>query len=370
MIRRRKHFSGSYRQEDVCFLLRRLQITPTNLAAREAAIQFQKAHYSEMIGPEDRPSRERLSMFRSCLEQNGARFAMDLSMLAEKLILSARTSRLTLVSLARAGTPVGILLRRIILQRTGWRKEDVPHYSISVIRDRGVDLTALHHILRNSRPENIRFIDGWTGKGTIAGELAKTLEKHLASKGRPDPGLWVPLDISGVAIASASREDYLIPSVLLGGTLSGLVSRSILPRKDLGRKCFHGCLELGHLRRYDLSRWFIHIMMEKVEARGGQAVDPKVPMAPPFFRHDARNALGEIAREFRVMDLNRLKVGFGETVRVLLRRVPHRILVQNPQSPDARQVVQLACLRGVEVEIRPAMFYQAVAIIKDLRNRQ
>ena len=93
-------------------------------------------------------------------------------------------------------------------------------------------------------------------------------------------------------------------------------------------------------------------------------------MTPPFFRHDARNALGEIAREFKVMDLNWLKVGFGETVRVLLRRVPHRILIQNPQSPDARQVVQLACRRGVEVEIRPAMFYQAVAIIKDLRNSQ
>ena len=363
-----KHYSGSYAPEDVSFLLRRLHISPTALPEREAAIQLHGRHYSEMIGPEDRPSRERLTVFRLCLEQNGTRFASDLVKLADMLIASATGNTLALVSLARAGTPVGILLRRAILRRTGWKASAVPHYSISVIRDRGVDLAALGHILDQCSPDSVRFIDGWTGKGTIAKELRTSLAGFPCSPGQLDSGLWVPLDISGVAGWSAGYHDYLIPSVILGGTISGLVSRSVLPRADIGHAVFHGCVALDHLRRYDISRWFLNHMMLMVDELQDSSAssDPCASRTPASLRGDSERALNDIAEEFGVSDFNKVKVGLGETVRVLLRRMPRRILLRDTQGADGRLVARLAKMRGAEVDVRPDMFYQAVAIIADL----
>jgi len=361
------HYSGSYAPEDVSFLLRRLHISPTALPEREAAIQLQGRHYSEMIGPEDRPSRERLAVFRSCLEQNGMRFAADVVKLADLLVASATEGKLALVSLARAGTPVGILLRKAILRRTGWKESAVAHYSISVIPHRGVDLVALEHILESWPRECVRFIDGWTGKGTIAKELHRTLSENKPVTDGLDPGLWVPLDISGVAGQSANHEDYLIPSVILGGTISGLVSRSILPRSDVGQRLFHGCVALDHLRRYDVSRWYIENMMGKVSKLQGNVAFDSTSVSLPSLCADSERALSDLAREFAVTDLNRIKVGLGETVRVLLRRMPHRVLLRDTQSADGRLVERLARMRKVEVEVRPQMFFQAVAIIADIR---
>jgi hypothetical protein len=43
-----------------------------------------------------------------------------------------------------------------------------------------------------------------------------------------DSGLYVLVDLAGVAAVAASAEDYLIPSSILNATLSGLISRSVL----------------------------------------------------------------------------------------------------------------------------------------------
>jgi hypothetical protein len=63
------------------------------------------------------------------------------------------------VSLARAGTPMGALLARALrwLGRT-----DVRHYSISIIRDRGIDENALAFILRNGKGVRRRDWRSWT----------------------------------------------------------------------------------------------------------------------------------------------------------------------------------------------------------------
>ena len=52
----------------------------------------------------------------------------------------AKGERGVLVSLARAGTPIGILLRRYLRGRYG---ADIPHYTISIIRGRGIDRNAM-----------------------------------------------------------------------------------------------------------------------------------------------------------------------------------------------------------------------------------
>lgn len=355
-------FSGSYAADDVTFLLRRLDLKPVRLEERERLIQSGSRHYSEMIGPEDAPSRERVKLFRECLEANGPRLARDLVSLAEMLARSAANGDLTLVSIARAGTPIGVLLTRLLRARLGPAR--VRHYSISVIRDRGIDLHALRWITARHDTRTLRFIDGWTGKGTIAKEIAVSLGA-AGYNGSIDRGLWVPLDISGSAARAASEDDYLIPSSLLGGTISGLVSRSVLPRADIGAAQFHGCLELKHLRRYDLSRWFIRRMEALCERRNG--ADDSSRSSDASQRHaESQSFIDELMHEFAIKDRNRVKIGIGETVRVALRRLPERILLRDSASADAALISRLAHLRGVPVEHRPTMPHAAVGLIADI----
>jgi hypothetical protein len=355
-------FSGSYAAEDVTFLLRRLDLQPVRLEEREQLIQSGNRHYSEMIGPEDAPTRERVRIFRECLGANAGRLAQDLVTLAAMLEATAVDGELTIVSIARAGTPIGVLLTRLLRARMGVEK--VRHYSISVIRDRGIDLAAVDFIVARHGVESIRFIDGWTGKGTIANEIAASFAKLPQYRGRIDDGLWVPLDISGAARGAASVDDYIIPSSLLGGTISGLVSRSVLPREDIGARMFHGCLELTTLRRYDLSRWFVDLL----EAR---CLRLKPLPAPDTSARQASFAAAQrfidgLMAEFGITDRNRVKIGIGETVRVALRRLPERVLLRSEESADAALIARLARLRGVPVEYRPEMPQAAVGLIANV----
>ena len=355
-------FSGSYSCGDVTFLLRRIELAPTALPERERLIQSGRRHYSEMIGPEDAPTRQRIQLFRECLSSNGQRLASDSLALANALAASAPQRDLTIVSIARAGTPIGVLLLRLLRSHFGWPEDAVRHYSISVIRDRGLDAQALNWIMARHGAETIRFVDGWTGKGTIATELRVSLNSDQRFAGSVDAGLWTPLDISGCAKWSASVDDYLIPCSLLGGTISGLVSRSVLPRADIGSAQFHGCVELTNLRRYDLSRWFVRVM---------QALCRDAPATRPTSENPQRRYartqefIDELMQEFKISDRNRVKVGIGEAVRVALRRLPDRLLLRETASADARMISKLAALRGIPIEHRSQMPVAAVALIAE-----
>lgn len=353
-------FSGSYAPDEVTFLLRRLRLETTPLEQREQKIQSGHSHYSEMIGPEDAPTRERLRLFRECLVTNGARMATDIATLADALAASVVGGELTIVSIARAGTPVGVLLLHRLRQTAPHLR--VTHYSISVIRDRGVDLVALRWIISRHSPATLRFVDGWTGKGTIAGELKRSLAAWKEAPTNLDPGLWVPLDVCGVASFAASSQDYLIPSTLLGGTISGLISRSVLPRGEESQ--LHGCVSLHHLRRHDLSRWFVKKMIIKMNCIPPGSSPPPNASGGPARHAETTNCLAETMTRHGIQDANRVKLGIGETVRVLLRRLPH-VVCLSPDSPaaDAQMIRCLAALRDVPVESVPALAFDALAVI-------
>src|SRR4051794_4540118 len=157
-------FSGSYQPEDVVFLLKPVRLEPTPVAEKERLIQSGRRHYSEMLSREHRPSPAYLRLFHDALVREKARFAGHLISLA-RLIAGRHPGPVTLVSLARAGTPVGVLLGRILRRHLG---RAAVHYSISIIRDRGIDEVALEHVLRLHPADSVAFVDGWTGKGVIA----------------------------------------------------------------------------------------------------------------------------------------------------------------------------------------------------------
>ncbi len=89
-------------------------------------------------------------------------------------IIKKRGKDLVLVSLARAGTPIGILIKRYIKHKYNI---DVPHYSISIIRDIGIDTNALNYVVKEHPTAQLQFIDGWTGKGVIQNTLFDACEK-------------------------------------------------------------------------------------------------------------------------------------------------------------------------------------------------
>jgi hypothetical protein len=354
-------FAGSYAQDDVQFLLTRLAAADfVGLEAKEALIQSGRRHYSEMLSPERLPSARYLALFDEACRLNGERMARDCLRLAA-LIARRRSGAVTLVSLARGGTPVGVILKRL-LERVFARP--ATHYSVSIVRDRGIDANALRHILAQGHaPESIVFVDGWTGKGVIARELANSIARFNAEHGVAlDPGLFVLSDLAGAAAVAASCEDYLIPSSILNATVSGLVSRSVL-NAAIQPGDFHGCVLYEEFAAEDRSRSFVDMVegLALAQAR----LDTPVEAADVHAAAARSQAYIALARQrYGIDDLNLIKPGIGEATRVLLRRLPRLLLLRDAHAPALAHLRLLAEEKHVPVEIDQSLPYQAVSLIR------
>ena len=363
-------FSGSYAPADVTFLLTPLQLESTPVEEKERLIQSGRRHYSEMIGVERAPDATYLGFFEAAMAREGARFARDVAALA--LALAARAScqgrqgrELVLVSLARAGTPVGVLLRRA-LQHLGRR---VRHYSISIIRDRGIDTAALDLILAEHEAGDLVFVDGWTGKGAIADELHASGGAYAAARGVSlDTSLAVVADLGGCAGLAATHDDYLIPSSILNAVVSGLVSRTIRAA-DASPGALDGCVYYEAMVSADRSRWFVDALMAPLHAALGDGTLQRArrdEAHSAVLRARSEQMVDDLKRRFDVTDRNRIKPGIGEATRALLRRVPERLLLQSAEGVDLEHLRLLAARRGVPVEIEPALPHRAVTLIRSL----
>ncbi|MDR2613009.1 MAG: cysteine protease StiP family protein [Deltaproteobacteria bacterium] len=360
-------FHGSYAPEDVTFLLKVVELAPLGIEERELRVQSGESHYSEMIGPEAPPDPDYLSFFAEALERNLGRLASDLVKTAS-LIALLRPGPVTLVSIARSGTPVGVVLGRLLRALFA---RDCVHFSISVVRDRGADLNALRRVASLRPPESVVFVDGWTGKGVIARELRRSLAGPGAALGAAFPReLAVLSDLCGEAELSAGSDDWLIPTCLLNGTVSGLVSRTILNRDLTGPGDFHGCLYYGGLEPHDLSRPLADRMTAAAAAAARR--DPRLLAWCEFpreaerarAREGSRAFLDSVRRRYGISDPNHVKPGLGEATRALLRRSPGLLAVRDPGDPDVRHAILLAGRRGVPVEVDTALAYRAVALIR------
>lgn len=348
-------FHGSYAPEDVTFLLRPARIALTDVRAKEVLIQSGARHYSEMLSEERLPDARYLDLYHAALARNAGRVRRDVELLAERIAARPQTAHsCTVISLARAGTPVGVLLRRALLRRG----IDGVHYSISIIRGRGIDRIALAHIAARRGTSDAVFVDGWTGKGAITGEL----EASLAA----DPLGFVPFlaviaDPAGCASLAATSEDYLIPSGILGGIVSGLVSRSVLSDTLVGPGEFHACRHLEEFAAADQSRAFI----AAVEAAALPHADHPAwtPAAALASRADCAALLDALMAEFAVIDRNRIKPGIAEATRAVLRRVPEAVFVRDKADGEVAHLLHLAQQSGVSVFERELRNYRAVTLI-------
>jgi len=354
-------FPGSYRVGEVDFLLRRLpQQDFIDVAEKEALIQSGQRHYSQMLSPESAPSERYMRLFDAACAANSARMAQDCLRLAG-LIAGRRAQQVTIVSLARAGTPVGVVVTRLLRERFG---RAAVHYCVSIVRDRGIDAAALRHILAQGHaPESIVFVDGWTGKGVIARELAGSVDAFNLRHGVAiDAGLYVLSDLAGAAACAASCDDYLIPSSILNATVSGLVSRTVMP-DDLSEDEFHGCVFYVDFAGIDRSQKFADDLTALALALSADAVETPAVDAPAA-RERSQAYLGAAMGRYGVADVNLVKPGIGEATRVLLRRVPRLLVLRAADAPAVAHLAALAEEKQVPVEIDPGLPYHAVSLIR------
>lgn len=347
---------GTYKSEDVIVLLKDItgmvETLPT--AEREKNIQS-GTHYSEMLPIEYEPTPEYMRIYRDALVRYSGITAKAVARVAEK-IMEDKGGEAVLVSLARAGTPIGILIKRYIAQRYGI---DTAHYTISIIRDRGIDKNAMDYILKRHRPEKIQFVDGWTGKGAIQRELNKAMLEYKAVS----PGLAVLSDPAYIAEKCGTHEDFLIASSCLNATVSGLLSRTFLRSDIIGKEDYHGALFYKELADRDETYRFI----ESVESSfpRGAFDDGREDKAEKPVISDVE----AICAEYGIDDINLVKPGIGETTRVLLRRLPWRVLVHSLNDEEhLGHIYRLAKEKGAEIKEYPLKNYRACGIIRKISD--
>ncbi|MEU7578999.1 phosphoribosyltransferase [Streptomyces sp. NPDC041068] len=356
---------SSYAPEDVGWLLQDLSDVTLEAPTeeREEAIQSGGAHYAESLPVEYQPSERYQELFRAALDTSAARIAQAVGTVAET-VLAERSPRPVLVSLARAGTPVGVLMRRWAAHRHGL---DLPHYAVSIVRGRGIDANALRWLAAHHDPADVVFVDGWTGKGAITRELAEAVREFEEAGGPAgfSPEIAVLADPGSCVRTYGTREDFLIPSACLNSTVSGLISRTVLRADLVGPDDFHGAKFYRELADADVSGEFV----DAVVSRFGEVVDAvdaqvkEVLSAERAPTWEGWAAVERISEEYGIHDVNLVKPGVGETTRVLLRRVPWKILACAGAGADLDHVRLLAEQRGVPVEEVGELPYTCVGLI-------
>ncbi|WP_424951630.1 cysteine protease StiP domain-containing protein [Deinococcus sp.] len=336
-----RYVQSSYAPADIQLLIGAAPAPQVSLREKEARIAAGES-YGHFLTPEAAPTALQTATYHSALRRNGPVIASALLGLATQLEARFGGS-VTLVSLARAGFPVGALLHRL-LHRRGL---DSAHYGVSIVRGVGLDMAALETVLAERPVSSIVFVDGWTGKGSILDTLQRSLQRHAVR-----PHFAALYDPAGVADMAGSHADLLLPHAALNATVSGLMSRSFLTMQR------HAAEYLHHLAAHDLS----NVYLDALEALCADAT----PLASPGPRPQRPADLAfAVARRYGCTDPHRAKPGIGEATRVFLRRLPAALIIR-ASTPDTGHLETLARAGHIPVHTEAALPYAAMSLIQEL----
>ena len=370
------NFSGSYLPPEVTLLLDIVSadsvndISPTQ---KEALIQSGQRHYSDMLTLEKPPSATHEALYNQALAAGKQRMANDVTSLAFSLhqlfhACVSASQPLILVSLVRAGLPIGVLLQKALSDASVSYALASQHYGVSIIRDRGLDPVALQYILQQHPHSPIVFVDGWTGKGAIYGELQRSLaqitdkqqQAQLFHQGEGVIPLVTLADPAGVAWLSASNDDWLMPASLLNSTVSGLISRTLYREPSDG---LHQAVYYDKLQLWDRSGEFIQTI---------DALRQQIPLPTPLTgkllpTFATQSVIDDLATRFAINNRNRIKPTIAEATRAILRRDPEYVLVNEMADGQDTALLRHLCKEKNIQLIEDASIapYQAVTIIKN-----
>lgn len=339
----------SYNKDDVTLLLKDLTgiVEPVSLEEREKRVANGEYVRSILI-KEYEVSKEYRDIVNKYIPMFAENTALLVKALAEKLI-EAKGKNIVLVDIVRAGIPVGILVKRYLKYKYDI---DVMHYGISLVK--GLDKEAMQFIINKHGAENIQFIDGWTGKGTVAKEVKESCKEFNGV----DDGLAVLSDAIGVSKYTGTKQDVYIPNSPLNASITGLVSITILNERFKGDGDFHGAAYLKELEEIDQSKEFVDLVssyFNKVE---------KMEIAD-----DAEFMADDTEIDKLDLELNRdkklINPGINEAARAVLRRKLECLLVNDMNDIECKPLIELAKCKGVKVKEHSLKGYKAISIAND-----
>jgi hypothetical protein len=354
----------SYKPEDITFLLKDLSSVEieSSVEAREKSFQH-GSHYAESLPIEYRPSIAYTELYHQALKESADRVALLVGVLTKRVRRFATTDDVVLISLARAGSPIGILMKRYAEK---FLKLNWPHFSISILRGKGIDEESVKTIRALYPNSHLQFIDGWTGKGAIQKELTKSVQKLNSSyQLQLNDELAVLSDPGECATLYGTREDFLIPNACLNATVSGLISRTILNEQFQKADDYHGAKYYSELEIEDVSNDFVDDISNRFHNQ--EAMIENLSINFPITNERTWRGMQEveaIAQKFyKTADTSKVKPSVGETTRVLLRRKPFKILVRDSQHESVRHIMHLCQEKNIPVEVDPNLFYRAIGLI-------
>ncbi|MDR2879383.1 MAG: cysteine protease StiP family protein, partial [Fusobacteriales bacterium] len=238
---------------------------------------------------------------------------------------------------------------------------NIPHYSISIIRGKGIDENALLHIINKHKNTNLQFVDGWIGKGAVFQELKKAVEIfNQKYKTKLNYELAVIADPTGLTSLSAVQEDIFIPSSCLNSTVSGLISRTVHNKNFIEPNDFHGVKIYNEFLEYDLSNFFINKISNCFKNTKSLKLSLKSDI---IMKEHVNEQILKIQNKFDIKEWSKIKPGIGETTRVLLRRNALLILVKNFENKNIRHILYLADKKNIKIIEYKDMNYECIGII-------
>lgn len=366
----------TYSPEDVILMVDEIKnFEFTDIKTKERLIQSGQAHYSTMLSKESLPTAMQMDVFNQALERYKDKVAYGVMYLANSIqskMHSIKKKEIVLISLIRAGLPLGVSIQRF------FRQEGIKstHYGVSIIRDKGIDEIAMNAIMKAHPKAFIAFIDGWVGKGAISQQLSDSCAKlsiHRYFYALSDPTPHITND-------APYKEDWLIPFGILGSVVSGLLSRTIYQEKPK----MHGAIFFDdeNFKKADVTQHYLDVIDEAVVRRKQefkkwnedanhyilevlQGNDEPLGVAPKFYDSNVSKLCQSIMTTFNVSKLNNVKPSIAEATRAVLRRVPEKVLVKDKNDPDLALLIDLCNKNDVSIQEFDTSPYRAITIIKN-----
>lgn len=345
--------AGTYEKDDCVFLLSDLTNIVTPVSAEEKKCRLASGSKSwEMIPYEHLPSESDNMLFLRLLQENKEAISHYVGTLCES-ILAIKGKDIVLVSLARGGTPIGVLCKRYFQKI---HQLEVPHYCVSLIRNVGIDESALSYIIDMHPSSKIQFLDGWTGMGLISSELTKYVSDFNHRTGNSiDPSLAALVDSSKICQISGTRNDVILPSCCLNATVCGMISSIYYNPAELTEIKYHGAIQWTGAGMSDYSRLFI----EEIEPFFQRATAAPQPVEGNY----GLWCRDKIASEYNVSDKKRIRLGIGESTRAITRYHLSCLLIRDLNNPHLGFILETASAKSINTYEYKQTDYECVAII-------
>jgi len=134
----------------------------------------------------------------------------------------------------------------------------------------------------------------------------------------------------------------------------------------MDEKDFHGAKYYKELEDMDVSNLYIERIVTCFENVQSEIVRQLQKQSIAPITWEGMKSVQKIQRDFGIENIHFIKPGVGETTRVLLRRIPWKILINPQYIHELEHILLLASEKNVLIEQYSDMSYSCCGLIKEL----